>query len=500
MDAQHSRVIVIGAGFGGLGAVHALRERGIDDVTVLERSDDVGGVWRDNTYPGAACDVPSPLYSWSWSVNAAWKRRYSKQPEILAYLRSAAEDAGLLDVVKTGKNVVSCAWNERELVWEIRCADGTSYTADVVVPALGQLSNPVVPRIPGADAFEGPAFHSAQWRHDLDLRGKRVAVIGTGASAIQFVPGIVDQVAGMTVFQRSAPYVIPKPDQEYKRHHHLAFQKWPALLAAERRAVFFLSEKLNAALGGQVPWSAKLLGAVEVAWRAHLRRQVADPVLREKLVPDYEIGCKRILFSNDWYPALARPHVDVVTEAITSIEPRGVRTADGDLHEVDVIIWGTGFAATGFLADVAVTGIGGVDLHEVWSDGAYAHLGMTVHGFPNLFCIYGPNTNLGGSSIIGMMEAQAGYIAQVVEHMRASGALVAEVSPEVVQAYDREMQQRLRASAWSTCDSWYVDGSRITTNWPGRVTEYQSRTAAMDPSHITFSSPARATVDAASSS
>lgn len=478
------RVVVIGAGFGGLGAARALREHGIEDVTVLERADAIGGVWRDNTYPDAACDVPSPLYSWSWAVNPAWGRRYSKQPEILAYLRGAAEREGLTDLVETGKEVVSCTWDAPAATWRIACADGSTYDADVVVPALGQLSNPVVPDLPGRDDFAGPSFHSAQWRHDVDLTGKRVAVVGTGASAIQFVPGIVDRVGALTVFQRSAPYVVPKPDQEYKPHHHKAFDRFPALLRGERSTVFWASEKLNAALGGQVPWSRAFLGAVRSAWRLHLRRQVPDADLRAKLVPDYEIGCKRILFSNDWYPALSRGHVDVVTHAVTGLEPDGVRTDDGVLHEADVVIWGTGFAATGFLAGVEVTGVDGADLHRTWSDGAHAHLGLTVPGFPNLFLIYGPNTNLGGSSIIAMMEAQADYVAEAVAALRDGGARTVEVRPEVAEAYDREMQSRLRASAWNGCDSWYVDGSRITTNWPGRVTEYQERTADVDWSEL----------------
>ncbi len=477
------RVIIIGAGFGGLGAAKALLDRGIKDVTILERADGVGGVWRDNTYPNAACDVPSPLYSWSWAINPAWGRRYSPQPEILAYLRDAAEREGLTDLVETGKEVVSCAWDDATATWQVRCADGTSYDAQAVVSAVGQLSNPVVPDIPGRETFEGPAFHSAQWDHDVDLAGKRIAVVGTGASAIQFVPGIVDRAGTITVFQRSAPYVVPKPDQEYKPRHHRAFDRFPSLLSGERRSWFWASEKLNAALGGQAAYSQALLKAVRGAWRMQLRRQVPDPELRAKLVPDYEIGCKRILFSNEWYPALARDHVDVVTHAVTGVEPGGVRTDDGTLHEADVVIWGTGFAATGFLAGIEVTGDQGTDLHAFWKDGAHAHLGLTVPGFPNFFCVYGPNTNLGGSSIIAMMEAQAGYIAESVTRLRA-GARKIEVRPEVAEAYDREMQQRLRDSAWNGCDSWYVDGPRITTNWPGRVAEFQERTAEVDWSDL----------------
>ena len=350
----------------------------------------------------------------------------------------------------------------------------------MVISAVGQLSNPVVPAIAGAETFAGPAFHSAEWRHDVDLTGKRVAVVGTGASAIQFVPGIVDEVGSMTVFQRSAPYVVPKPDQEYRPFHHRAFDRFPKLLDVERRSTFWLTERLNSALGGDSPISKPLLATMRGAWKLQLRRQVKDVALRRQLQPDYEIGCKRILFSNDWYPALARDHVDVVTDKISTIEPAGVRTADGRLFEADVIIWGTGFAATQFLAPMEITGVGGADLHQQWSEGARAHLGVATPDFPNLFLIYGPNTNLGGSSIIGMMEAQAGYIAQVVRRIADGGARLVAPRADVYAAYDEEMQSRLRTSSWAGCDSWYIDGPRITTNWPGLVGEYKQRLAEVD--------------------
>lgn len=475
------RVVIIGAGFGGLGAARALRARGITDITVLERGESVGGVWRDNTYPGAACDVPSPLYSWSWAPNPEWGRRYSGQQEILDYLRRAAEREGLLDLVRTGTEVTAATYDEAAGTWQLQTTAG-SYEADLLISAVGQLSNPVIPQLPGT--FDGPAFHSAQWRHDVDLAGKRVAVIGTGASAIQFVPAIVDRVAAMTVFQRSAPYVVPKPDQAYSERHHRLFRRFPTTLAAERRSVFWLTERLNGALGGDSPLTRPLLAALRTVWRLTLRRQVSDPALRRKLEPDYALGCKRLLFSNEWYPALTREHVDVVTGHVVGLEPTGVRTSDGVLHDADVLIWGTGFAATSFLAPMQVTGVGGADLHETWADGARAHLGLSVPGFPNLFCIYGPNTNLGGSSIIAMMEAQAGYIAQIARRLADSGATAVGVRPEVADAYDHEMQSRLATSSWSGCASWYVDGARITTNWPGLVAEYQRRTAEVNWSDL----------------
>lgn len=472
------RIVIIGAGFGGLGAARALRQQGLTDITVLERSDDVGGVWRDNTYPNAACDVPSPLYSWSWAPNPHWSRRYGTQPEILAYLRDAAREHGLLDLVRPSTEVTAASYDDATSTWRVETAGGETFEAEVLVSAVGQLSNPALPKVPGH--FEGPAFHSAQWRHDVDLEGKRVAVVGTGASAVQFVPGIVDRVGSMTVFQRSAPYVLPKPDQQYKPHHHRLFQRLPAALRTERRSVFWLTERFNGALAGDSPVTRPLMALIKAAWRAHLRARVPDPALRRKLVPDYPLGCKRVLFSNEWYPALAREHVEVVPEEVTGLEANGVRTADGRLHEADVLIWGTGFTATEFLSPMKVTGRGGADLHTQWSDGARAHLGITVPGFPNLFCIYGPNTNLGGSSIIAMMESQAEYVAQVARRLADDGLRAVEPRAEVADAYDREMQSRLATSAWSGCSSWYVDGPRITTNWPGLVAEYQARTAAVD--------------------
>ncbi len=484
------RAVVVGAGFGGLGAARELRRAGAE-VTVLERADDVGGVWRDNTYPDAACDVPSPLYSWSWAPNPRWPRRYAKQPDILAYLRSTADNEGLRDLVRCGEEVVSVELEESAGAWHVTTASGTTYAAEVVVTAVGQLSNPVVPELEGADDFTGPVFHTARWRHDVDLTGRRVAVVGTGASAIQLVPGIVDRVAAMSVFQRSAPYVVPKPDQAYGARYRAAFERLPGTLAAERAATFVAGDRFNRALTGESPVAGPFLAALRAAWRLNLRRSVRDPALRRRLVPDYPIGCKRLLFSNDWYPALARDHVDLVTEPVERVEADGVRTDDGRLHRADVLIWGTGFAATRFLDGVRVRGVGGADLHERWRrSGTTAHLGMSVPGFPNLFSIYGPNTNLGGSSIIAMMEAQAGYVAEVARRLGesptvGSSRLVAP-SEEALQRWDTEIQGRLGRSAWATCDSWYSDGDRISTNWPGTVQEYRRRLAAVDWDDLEF--------------
>lgn len=484
------RVLVIGAGFGGLAAAYELSRDGLADVTVLEKADDVGGVWRENTYPGAACDVPSNLYSYSFARKTNWGRRYAEQPDILGYIHDTADRLGLRDLVHTGVEVTSACYDDDTATWRVETSAGDAFEADVLVPAVGQLSRPAFPNIPGLDTFAGPSFHSAQWRHDVDLTGKRVAVLGTGASAIQFVPRIRQTAGRVTVFQRSAPYIIPKPDRAYTRAHHAAFAKAPGFAAAMRGLIWEISEFFGLALTRVAPL-ARLIGIVA---SANIKRHIKDPVLRAKVTPDYPIGCKRVLFSNDWYPALASDNVDVQTEAISEVTPAGVRTADGRLHDVDVIICGTGFKATEFLAPMTITGRDGRDLHAEWAGGARAHLGMAVPGFPNMFLIYGPNTNLGSSSIILMMEQQARYIRQLTEELaRGGGGRAFEVRADVEQAYDAEVQARLDAGVWTTCDSWYRTASgRVTTNWPGLVHEYQRRTRAVALADYEVVSPERA--------
>lgn len=471
------RVLVIGAGFGGLAAAYELSRDGLAEVTVLEKADDIGGVWRENTYPGAACDVPSNLYSYSFARKTDWGRRYAEQPDILGYIRDTADRFGLRDLVRTGVEVTSACYDDSTATWRVETSTGQVYEADILVPAVGQLSRPSLPAIPGLDTFAGPSFHSAQWRHDVDLTGKRVAVLGTGASVIQFVPRIRAAARQVTVFQRSAPYVIPKFDRAYTGAHHAAFRSLPGFAAAMRQLIWQITEFFAVALTKAAPL-AWLLGIVA---SLHLRHHIKDPVLRAKLTPDYPIGCKRVLFSSEWYRALARDNVAVETTAITEVMPTGVRTADGRLHEVDVIIYGTGFKATEFLAPMTITGRDGRDLQSEWAPGARAHLGMAVPGFPNMFLIYGPNTNLGSSSIILMMEQQSRYIRQLVGDLARRGLPRAlEIRRDVEQAYDAEIQSRLDSGVWTTCDSWYrVASGRVTTNWPGLVQEYQRRTATV---------------------
>lgn len=482
------RIVIIGAGFGGLGTAIELLRHGFTDITVLERAQDIGGVWRDNTYPNAACDVPSSLYSWSFAPNPEWPRRYSGQADILDYIDTVARAEGVRDLVRCGVEVTGARYDETTATWTISTTSET-YTADFLVTAVGQLSRPVIPAIPGAETFSGPAFHSAEWDHDVDLTGKRVAVLGTGASAIQFVPGIQPVAGQVTVFQRSAPYVVPKADRAYTRTHHRAFTRFPRTQAFGRKLTWVMSEQLNKSLVGTNPMKSVL----EKAWRLHLRHQIKDPVLRAKLRPDYPIGCKRLLFSNDWYPALASPNVDVVTHEAVEILPHGVRSSDGTVHEADVIIYGTGFAATEFLAPMRLTGANGLELADAWGDGARAYFGICVPGFPNLGIVYGPNTNLGGSSIINMMESQSQLIRQLVEQVAQGGSIA--VRRGVEDTFDREIQERIAGSVWGGCDSWYRDSAgRVTTNWPGTVVEYKERTARLNLADFEVLRPAPATL------
>jgi len=324
MTPPRPRVLVIGAGFGGLGAAYELSKDGLADVTVLEKANDIGGVWRENTYPGAACDVPSNLYSYSFAPKTDWGRRYAEQPDILGYIQDTADRFGLRDLVRTGIEVTSATYDDSTATWQLATSSGDTFEADVLVPAMGQLSRPALPAIPGLDSFAGPSFHSAEWRHDVDLDGKRIAVLGTGASAIQFVPRIREAAAHVTVFQRSAPYVVPKVDRAYTDAHHAAFRKVPGFAAAMRGSIWELTELLGLALTKVAP----LARALQVLASANLKRHIKDPVLRAKVTPDYPIGCKRVLFSSAWYPALASDEVEVETDAVDEVTAKGVRTGD----------------------------------------------------------------------------------------------------------------------------------------------------------------------------
>lgn len=472
------RVVIVGSGFGGLAMALELARHGVDDFVLLEKAADVGGVWRENTYPGAGCDIPSPYYSYSFEPNPGWPARFSLQPQILAYIEGLVDKHRLRGRIRFNTAVTAAEFDEGTATWRVTVDSGEVIEADVLVPATGQLSQPSLPNIPGRGSFAGAAFHSARWDHGVDLAGKRVAVIGTGASAVQFVPRVQPQAAHLTLFQRTPPYVVPKPDRAYSPRHLALFRRFPPAQAAERLLCFAGLELLTLGVADGVAGRQVARAVTAIALR-HLRRQVPDPPLRATLTPGYPVGCKRVLFANNYYPALAQPNVTVETAGITRITPRGVLTDDGVLHEADVIVYGTGFATQEPLGSVDVRGVGGLSLKEVWRDGARAHLGVTVPGFPNLFLVYGPNTNLGSGSIIYMLERQARYIRQLVQELRPGSYL--DVREDVARGFDEEVQSRLATSVWARCSSWYRNSDgRVTANWPGLVSEYARRTRRPD--------------------
>ena len=463
--------IIIGSGFAGIGMAVALKKAGLGEFLILEKRHDVGGVWRDNTYPGAACDVPSHLYSFSFEPNPNWSRVFAPQAEIHEYLKHCAEKYGLLPFMRFGCEVAKAQYNEDLALWAVSLATGEILHARFVITATGQLSRPVYPKLEGMDRFEGHVCHSAHWNHNLDLKGKRVAVVGTGASAIQFVPAIADQVGKLTVFQRSAAYILPRPDGPYAGWHKALFKMAPWTMKLHRARIYSQYESRAV---GFTRVKALMDLAVGLPFKALLRRQVADPDLRARLTPDYPIGCKRILLSNEYLATMAKPNVKVVTEGIRSITSDGIETADGQHHVVDVIVYGTGFAATEFLAPMAITGRDGLNLNDAWRKGAQAYLGMTVPGFPNFFMLYGPNTNLGHSSIIYMLESQIAHALRCMKAAHKAGANAIEVDAERYASFNGAVQKRLAATVWQGCKSWYVDANgHNSTNWPGFTFGYR---------------------------
>jgi cation diffusion facilitator CzcD-associated flavoprotein CzcO len=477
------RVIIVGAGFGGIAAAIELRRHGITDVTILEKGPDLGGTWLYNSYPGAACDVPSHLYSYSYAQRQDWSRLCSPQAEILSYLHDVARTHQIDRLIHTGVSVTSCDWSDESCRWRVRSAAGESYEADALILATGQLHQPSYPRIEGLDTFAGHSFHSAQWDHSYALEGKRVAVIGNGASAVQFIPEIAPRVMHLEVFQRSANWLLPRKNRPYPALVKEAVQRIPGLQELRRRSVFLYTEGLTMAIR-----HPRTLGRVAAAGSAlFMRSQLSDPDLRKRAWPDYTFGCKRVLFSSLYLPALERANVDLVTEAIEHVTPGGIVTADGVEHQFDCLIWATGFKTTDFMFPMELYGVDGHSLREQWSGGAHAHLGMTVPGFPSMFVMYGPNTNTSGGSILVYLEAQAAYIRQALEQLRARGAGAIEVRPEVEAASDLALQARFAGTAWTQCDSWYRDErGRIVTNWPDYMRDYLRETKQLDAEDYRF--------------
>ncbi len=470
-------MVIVGAGFGGVGLAVRLRDEGLDDVVILEREDDVGGTWYVNTYPGCQCDVPSLLYSLSSAPNPEWTRTFAPQPEIEAYLRAVADRTDVRRHIRFGTEVTGARWEEAAHRWRVETSGGT-VTGDLLVLASGFLSTPSTPAVDGLDRFGGTVFHSARWVHDHDLAGRRVAVIGTGASAIQFVPQIQPVVDRLTVFQRTPPWIMPRPDRPFTAGERWLFRR-SRLAMRLGRARSYWSRELMVVMLAKRPQLAKY--AARVAAK-HLQEQVADPDLRRRLTPHYALGCKRVLLSNDYYPALTRANVDLVTEPIGQVTADAVVTADGTAHRVDTIILGTGFAVSEPPIARGVVGADGRTLAQHWAGSPTAYLGSTVAGFPNLFVIVGPNTGLGHSSMIFMMESQSNYIVDACKTMAARSIAAFSVDPAAVATFNDELQGRLARTVWNSgCSSWYLDASgRNSALWPDFTWRYRQRTRRFD--------------------
>ncbi|MFE9365597.1 flavin-containing monooxygenase [Streptomyces sp. NPDC006978] len=477
---EHVRVAVIGSGFGGLGAAVRLRREGITDFLVLERAAAVGGTWRDNSYPGCACDVPSHLYSFSFAPNPDWPRTFSGQQHIRAYLEHVADTFGLRPHIRLNHEVTVMRWDNDELHWVIEAANGSTVTADAVVSATGPLSDPKLPDIPGLAEFPGKVFHSAQWDHDYDLSGKRVAVVGTGASAIQIVPEIQPKAGRLTLFQRTPPWVMPRMDRAISGAEKWLHRTLP-FTATARRGLLWGIRELQVGAFTKHP---DQLGLVERIAKSNMARAIKDPALRAKLTPSYRIGCKRILLSNAYYPALAQPNVDVVDSGLSEVRGSTLVGSDGTETEADVIILGTGFHVTDMPIASRVVGADGITLADSWKGGMQALRGATAAGFPNWMTIIGPNTGLGNSSMILMIESQLNYMADYLRQLDVLGGRVAlDARPSAVGDWNRRVQERMKRTVWNTggCTSWYLDADgRNTTVWPGTTAEFRRATRSVD--------------------
>lgn len=457
---------MIGAGPGGIAAGRALKLAGID-FTIFERTDGVGGVWRQNVYPGAACDGKSHFYSFSWAINPDWSRAFASQPEILAYLEGIARDSGLLPHLRANTRIVELTWIEDRRVWRLRSDTGEEFEANLVIGAVGLFNEPQLPDIPGIEEFEGTAFHSAYWDRSHRFEGERVAVIGTGASAIQFVPQIAPQTSATYVFQRQPGWILPKDNRPYSSRMRAAFRRIPGVARMHRLHIWFVMER-----DVQIQVESRMQRKQKAIALKFVEDSVPDPELRAKVLPTYAVGCTRRLLSNEWYPTLQRSNVELVTDRIRQITPKGVVTEDGVEREVDTICYATGFRR-GYLRSIAVTGQNGVKLSDRWANGATAHFGLTVPDFPNLFLIYGPYTN-GVTPITHVIEAQVRYIMLAVRHLRRRHLSVVQVTEAALSAYDKRIQHALVGSVWASgCGSYFLDADgHVRTQFPYRFYRY----------------------------
>jgi cation diffusion facilitator CzcD-associated flavoprotein CzcO len=471
------RIGIVGAGFAGIGLATRLRQAGFRNVVLFERADRPGGTWRDNTYPGAACDVPSHLYSFSFAAKSDWQSRYSGQPEILAYIEGVARRYGVTPAIRFGQAVTQATYDDRDATWTVETAGGAREVVDVFVPAVGQLSQPSVPAFSGFDAFGGRSFHSARWNHAVPLANKRIAVIGSAASAVQIVPELAKVAARLFVFQRTPNWVIPRLDWRYSRLRKAFFRHVPGYRLLTRASIYFTQEALFKALK-----TGSVMNRL-MRWFAscHMRRQVADPDLHAKLQPDFELGCKRVLLSDDYFPCFNLANVELVTDSIACFETTGIRTADGQLRDVDVAVFATGFDVRHCLRPVAIVGREGADLQKRWAAGPEAYRGMLVPAFPNMFILYGPGTNLGHNSILFMFECQFSYIVRCLNRLVSRNLLALEVTSEAMARFNKRLKNDLAGTVWTTgCGNWYGQDGRITANWGGSTLRYWWETRRVD--------------------
>ncbi|WJY69018.1 flavin-containing monooxygenase [Corynebacterium auris] len=480
MSNEHIyNAIIIGAGFSGLGQGAQFVQDGVDNFLILEKEERLGGVWRDNTYPGAACDTQSVIYCFSYFLHLGASRMFCSHDELLRYLDNLAAEFGLEQYLRTSQLVTRAEWDEDNKVWRVFIADGTEYLTRMLIPAWGQLGTPSIPNFEGLDTFEGDYFHSARWNHDIDLKGKRVASVGAAASAVQYIPEIAPEVAQLTVFQRSANYILPRNQRVFTDEELAAFQRDPDVYRELRHSIHDEREAGFERTRRQTDAAAE---GMRLA-KEHLESQIQDPELREKFTPDFDFGCKRILRTDDFYPVFNRDNVTLITEGIERITPKGIVTSDGVEHEFDVLIFGTGFHSQAFQAGTEIIGRDGLSLDDRWGNSPEAYLGMTVDGFPNLFILYGPNTNLNHHSIVTMLEAQNRYVRQALSLLLDGHDDVFEVRPDTLRSFNEHVQDDLSKSAYSSdCSSWYKnEDGKVINNWSGTVAEYHALTAEFNP-------------------